>query len=150
MRFDFSVKTESHGTQSLAKLRVRSMWCSSLAPLILLPAWQIVAFEGSATRTAEPDQSDRSSVKLNIAPDRSQFPQRGQSTLMISLYALNLSVVACFELESDLLLDVEVMQHVESLKYKSTVTKELWRADEVRLVKAWRSHGGDVYSVLKA
>ena len=55
----------------------------------------------------EPDQSDRSSVKLNIAPDRSQFPQRGQSTLMISLYALNLSVVACFELESDLLLHVE-------------------------------------------
>ena len=59
-------------------------------------------------------------------------------------------VVACFELESDLLLDVEVMQHVESWKYKLTVTKELWRADEVRLVKAWRSHGGDVYSVLKA
>ena len=58
-------------------------------------------------------------------------------------------VVACFELESDLLLDVEVMQHVESWKYKSTVTKELWRADEVRLAKAWRSHGGDVYSVLK-
>ena len=26
---------------------------------------------------------------------------------------------------------------------------ELWRADEVRLVKAWRSHGGDVYSVLR-
>ena len=76
--------------------------------------------QGSATRTAEPDQSDRSSVKLNIAPDRSQFPQRGQSTLMISLYALNLSVVACFELESDLLLDVEVMQHVESWKGELT------------------------------
>ena len=47
-------------------------------------------------------------------------------------------VVACFELESDLLLDVEVMQHVESCKYKLTVTKELWRADEVRLATAWR------------
>ena len=47
-------------------------------------------------------------------------------------------------------LDVEAMQHVEKWKYKLTVTKELWRADEVRLVKAWRSHGGDVCSVLKA
>ena len=46
--------------------------------------------------------------------------------------------------------DVEVMQHVEGWKYKLTVTKELWRADEVRLVKAWRPHGGDMYSVLKA
>ena len=59
-------------------------------------------------------------------------------------------VVACFELESDLLLVFEVMQHVETWKYKLTVTKEFWRADEVMLVTAWRSHGSDIYSVLKA
>ena len=57
-------------------------------------------------------------------------------------------VVACFELEGgDLLLDVEVMQRVESCKYKLTVLKELCRAGEVRHVRAWRSHGDDIYSV---
>ena len=59
-------------------------------------------------------------------------------------------VVACFELESDLFLDVEVMQHVEGCVYKLTDTKELWRPDETRLATAWRSHGNEMYSVYKS
>ena len=54
-------------------------------------------------------------------------------------------VVSCLKFaHSDYLhLQVEVMEHIHRTQYRQTAARELWLADEVRLMFAWRQRLDD-------